>query len=58
MSWDFDAYRFDRNDTDDREIKESETLRNRRQQLLESISAAANEIKVIDTQLAALEAKA
>ena len=56
MTWDFDSYRFDRND--DRETKESEILQNRRQHLLEIFSEAANDIKPIDEQLAVLEAKA
>ena len=58
MSWDFDAYRFDRNNTGDREIKESEILQDRRQELLESIAQAANDIKRIDNELAALSEEA
>lgn len=55
MSWDFDSYRFDRNNDDDgREIKVSEVLPQRHQHLLESIAQATNDIRQIDRELASL----
>jgi hypothetical protein len=56
MTWDFDCYRFDRNDDEEIEICKPEILQNRRRALLEQISTAAREIAEIDQKLAVLRA--